>query len=283
MRNSNVVFRTIVILVLVCSTIFSIAKAQFENPEEVITVSQGQSLKVKHALSVLTFMQSQGSLSQNPTEGEVQAVLEFLLKEFQAAPLATIQEIENMTQFNQPTQSTPPTPQQRTDHRHNVASDPQSVSNQKQAEQEIARVYKSHFPQAVIDYNNAQAQQVKEALKGVLLVNNSSKTYNSGSGDNYFGMTTASSMNLHICQNGIMTIESDSRMMGGGNYGSLDSGSGGNILQCWWSIALVNGQLCIMTADAQGVDALPLFIENESIMISDKRYTVHQGQAQCQY
>ena len=281
MRNSNSIIRTFLILVLAFNTMFSCAEAQLENPEEVITVAQGYSLKAKHAVTVMQYLQSQGSLSQNPSSQEIEPILTYLVDAFTADPAGTLDAIRNNMSGAQQQITHPPTQAPIQTAPANHAQQAGGIYNQAQAETEIAKTYKRHYPNAVIDYTHPQAKQLKASLGGVLLVTNNSKTYNSGSGDNYFGMTTASSMNMHFCPNGVITIQSSSRSMGGGYGSSIDSGDSGDAVQGWWSVAVVNNQLCIMTGDYQGVDATPIYLETDSIIMWDKRFTAHQGQAQC--
>lgn len=272
MRNSKM-FRSTIIAFLFAITNLTTLPAQNFNPEEIVTTAQGYTLKMKHVLVVLNTMQEAGELSANPNQFELEQILLYLVQTFEQNPAALMAEIQTLSSGNvgtlQQNVNTPPPAQGGNG----------NIASQQDAEREIAKVFKKHFPQTVINYNNPQAQQLKSQMKNMLLVSNKSKTYNSGSGASYFGMTTQTILKMHLFTNGTMLFQESSRSAGGGGMGSIDSGDNGSAIQGYWSVAEVSGQICLILGDAQGVDALPMVINGNEIIIKENRYTVYANQA----
>ena len=131
---------------------------------------------------------------------------------------------------------------------------------------------------AIFDFNADQVIQLKNTLLGAILYNQDSDTYISGS----FGSTTVTVTETHLCPDGSMTEVITSRMGGGSEHGSFDTGDDQPLIESgFWSVALLNYQLVLMITVDGATWGFPIVNEGQTIIMDNKRWKIKMKQATC--
>ena len=254
--------------------------AQQELDLNMVIAEQGElTLTMDDILVVLMSQQQKGLISMDPTEEQIQTVALLTTQQFQLNPAQCMQEIQALrTQFNYFGLDDPTTLQSDL-HGMNQPTSPAINQSQKSSENNIATFIQQYYPGTKLDFNNSQAVQVRTTLSGALIYNQDSDTYNSGS----FGTTTVTSTEIHLCPNGTMTQVITSRMAGGSDLGSFDTGSDDApvIERGNWSIGLLNGQLAFMIFVDGVAGGFPIVFEGSTMIMDGKRYEIASGRAVC--
>jgi len=267
--------RQILYSILLVISLCHVANSQEELDLNQIIAEQGDlALTMDDILVVLMSQQQLGLISLDPSEEEIQTIALNTTVQFQANPKLCMESIEVLrTQFNyhgpeeEATVNIAPQAQQH-----------QANSTQKEVEKQMSKFINTYYPQAKLDFNSSQVAQLKGTLAGSLLFNQDSDTYISGS----FGSTTVTVTEMHLCPDGSMAQIISSRMGGGSEHGSFDTGDDVPLIEKgFWSIGLLNGQLAFMVTVDGVTGGFPIVNEGQTIIMDGKRWNIGIRQAVC--
>lgn len=270
------------IILIISSFLAGNSQQQFDF-DEIIAEQGDYALTMDDILIVLMSQQQLGLISTDPTEQEIQTVAVNTTKQFQLNPMLCMEGIETLRaqlKYYGPEEEYSGNfmPQDQPNQQTYQPNSTTGNLNQREVEKKMSEFIIAYYPQATLDFNSGQIVQLKGTLSGALLFNQDSDTYNSGS----FGSTTVTATEMHLCQDGSMTQIISSRMAGGSEFGSYDTGEDQPLVEKgFWSIGLLNGQLAFMVTVDGATGGFPIVNEGQTIIMDGKRWNIGIRQAVC--